>query len=461
MDHLLQLIGRFHPLLVHLPIGFILMGLLICWNKTKFKDVEKIIQFIFFWGTISGVLSLISGFLQYQQEGYLWENINTHFYAGSLTLLLTLGFYIYLRDAKPFNRIPESFYTFGLLVCLLLTGHLGGNITHGEDHLIEPLPSSVLSVLSPQKNKKKNLLTASSYKEKPIYPYLIHPILESKCIQCHNPKKSKGGLQMHTLTALKRGGKNGSILNVEFPNKSELFKRIHLPLNEKKHMPPKSREQLSKAEIKMLSQWLALGSPEETPIGSLNLKVEWITPFLSKPNTNVYPDVTLAIPNKKAIELLKQKGVLVRPVYESANILSVNTINYPGFNDADIALLNELKEHIVELNLSHSAVSDSIFKNLSTFTHLTQLKLDFTSITGKGIQALENLSYLKQLHLTNTSLRREFIENLIEFSHLEKVYLFQPNRDLLSEIRLPKEVLKRFDFGHYQLQNLASDSIVY
>ena len=35
LDDFLILIGRFHPLIVHLPIGFIVLGILIELNKKK------------------------------------------------------------------------------------------------------------------------------------------------------------------------------------------------------------------------------------------------------------------------------------------------------------------------------------------------------------------------------------------------------------------------------------------
>ena len=36
LDDLFILIGRFHPLIVHLPIGFVVLGILIELNKKKF-----------------------------------------------------------------------------------------------------------------------------------------------------------------------------------------------------------------------------------------------------------------------------------------------------------------------------------------------------------------------------------------------------------------------------------------
>ena len=66
LDDLLILFGRFHPLIIHLPIGFIILGILIEINKKNFKWSNDALTFIFFWATITGIFSIISGFLQYQ-----------------------------------------------------------------------------------------------------------------------------------------------------------------------------------------------------------------------------------------------------------------------------------------------------------------------------------------------------------------------------------------------------------
>ena len=74
-DSFLTLIGRFHPIVIHLPIGFIIIGLLIELNRKKFKESNNILKFIFFWGTISCLVSIISGYFQYLKEGLLWLSL--------------------------------------------------------------------------------------------------------------------------------------------------------------------------------------------------------------------------------------------------------------------------------------------------------------------------------------------------------------------------------------------------
>ena len=131
MEAFLTFIGRLNPLIVHLPIGFILLALLIEFYKKYSKESEKFLKFILFWSIISVFFSLISGYLQYQQEGYLWKTVQGHFYFGILTLLLCIGFYFFLQKQPFLIRIPRLFFSLGLLASLLLTGHLGGIITHG------------------------------------------------------------------------------------------------------------------------------------------------------------------------------------------------------------------------------------------------------------------------------------------------------------------------------------------
>ena len=61
IDDLLILLGRFHPLIIHLPIGFIVLGVLIELNKNNLKWSKEALQFIFFWASITGIFSIITG----------------------------------------------------------------------------------------------------------------------------------------------------------------------------------------------------------------------------------------------------------------------------------------------------------------------------------------------------------------------------------------------------------------
>ena len=53
----------------------------------------------------------------------------------------------------------------------------------------------------------------------------VQSILETKCLECHNPKKVKGELLMDTAENLKKGGDSGASVVAGKPDESELVKR--------------------------------------------------------------------------------------------------------------------------------------------------------------------------------------------------------------------------------------------
>ena len=461
MESILTFIGRFHPLIVHLPIGFILLALLLEFNRSKFKESEKILKFILYWVLLSGVFSILSGYLQYQQEGYLWESVQGHFYLGILTLILSMGFYVFLGKKTVLKRLPRSFFSISLLISLIFTGHLGGNITHGEDHLTEPL-AEVSSTLFGIGNETKTLqLNEKNFSEQSIYTGIVAPILSNKCVSCHNPKKTKGGLKLHNYEALVQGGKNGSIINFDKPEQSELFLRIHLPVEEKKHMPPKSKKQLTKAEIDFISYWIELGAPQNQTLEQLGTSRALIDPFLSKEEERFYPKIALDAPDSKILRDLIAKDLLIAPVSRESNLLKISTLNVPKFENKQMELLNGIQEHLVSIDLSYSAVNDSIFDLLAEFPNLVQIKLNHTQVTGKGILALQKNKNLKQLYLVETEINGIYLKHLSNFPSLEQVFIFQSKRNLSREIELTPKLKTIIEFGEYDLPKLPSDEVIY
>jgi hypothetical protein len=87
----------------------------------------------------------------------------------------------------------------------------------------------------------------------------IQPIFETKCLECHNPKKVKGDLLMDTAANLLKGGESGAGLVVGNPEESEIVKRMVLPHDHDDIMPPKGGP-LSEAQIALVKQWIAEGA---------------------------------------------------------------------------------------------------------------------------------------------------------------------------------------------------------
>ncbi len=87
----------------------------------------------------------------------------------------------------------------------------------------------------------------------------VQSILETNCVGCHNPEKTKGKLLMHTVEGLMKGGENGVIVVAGKPDESPLIKRITLPKDDDDIMPPEDGP-LASGDIEILKQWITQGA---------------------------------------------------------------------------------------------------------------------------------------------------------------------------------------------------------
>jgi hypothetical protein len=88
----------------------------------------------------------------------------------------------------------------------------------------------------------------------------VQTLLETKCLECHNPAKVKGDLLMDTHANLVKGGETGPGIVPGQPEKSEIITRIGLPADHDDIMPPKKSGSLTAAEIAVLKRWVAEGA---------------------------------------------------------------------------------------------------------------------------------------------------------------------------------------------------------
>ena len=464
MDIIKQLLGRLHPLLVHLPIGFIVLGLLFQWYDRKKGQFNHAITLIYLWAAISSVLACITGYLQYTSEGYTFDSIKKHLWLGVITALFSFFMYLRLQEKNKLEgirRIPIEVLAIIMLILISLTGHLGGNITHGEDFLVEPLPNSIKSALGLEIFEEKIIvLNDENWERALFYEDVINPILNNKCVSCHNPKKTKGELVLNTKDGILKGGENGEIISPNNSNESELFSRLILPKNDEDHMPPKEKTQLIKQEINLIEIWIDKGSPFEKTIGELKLPKELFEDYFPKKANFNFPDKTVEAATIDSINLVIKAGLHVEKISKESNYLRVSCVNKPDFSDKDFAILNSIYQQIAILDLGGTLITDGIFERLITFPHITVLKLDNTAITGSEIDLLSKLEYLKSLNLTSTEFEETNLKKLEQMVNLEKVYLHNTviNDKSLQDLNLGEI---NIDFGNYELPIIASDSIVY
>src|ERR1700737_2430595 len=86
------------------------------------------------------------------------------------------------------------------------------------------------------------MLAASALRaqQPPSYARQIKPFFARYCLECHNPDKLKGELNLETYKGLEAGGKKGAEFVPGKPNQSRMVLMVE---GKKKRMPPKTAKQ--------------------------------------------------------------------------------------------------------------------------------------------------------------------------------------------------------------------------
>lgn len=454
-----EFFGRFHPLLVHLPIGVLLIGLLLQWiaAKEKYTNLQHSVPFIILIGAIAAILSCISGYFLSLSGEYDESTVNWHMWMGIAVAVIAIV--LYLRLIK--KKIDRSYkvLSVGLFFLVSFTGHLGGSLTHGSDYLTSAFANSDGSSKTSQK-------VIPDVQQAFAYADIIQPMLQDKCYSCHGPSKQKGKLRMDTPELLMKGGKEGVEIIPGKADESELIKRLLLPREDKHHMAPKEKPQLTEKQVALLHWWIEQGADFNKLVKDM-AQPEKIKPVLlalqagheeikAVPNVPVEP---VEKADQAAIQKLKDAGIVIIPVAQNSNYLSVNFVTAPDAGDKEVSLLMPLKKQLAWLKLGNSKITDSAALVIGQCTNLTQLHLNNTSITDKGLEALKTISNLQSLNLVGTKVTAKGVQVLKDLKALQTVYLYQTNIEENDWEQLKKIFTKTIlDSGGYIVPILISDT---
>ena len=302
-------IGRFHPILLHLPVGILSVLCvfeLICSTQRgeqKFGEASLLMLVL---GSAGAILAVFAGIMLSREGGYAGGNFSLH---QTMGLIGTAGVLIALvvrltamgRDSMELLNAYRAVYyiSFGIMG---LGAHFGGNMSHGNKFLTQHAPEAfkgpmvgmekwMLSFVEKPKEEKPApqaevvpevrpevpaevtdkptpppspttppLPTPPAGDEKLVFQHVILPVLTAKCNKCHSEEKSKGDLRMDTYEMAIKGGENGKNFVAGKLEESLSIERIMLPDSDDEHMPPEGKDQLTPEEIELLKWWVLQGA---------------------------------------------------------------------------------------------------------------------------------------------------------------------------------------------------------
>lgn len=356
-----EVFGRLHPLILHMPIGILAFAFLmeLLSKREAYKGLRPGIGFAIKIGMISAIFAAISGYVLSLEGGYDDDLLWQHKWLGIGTTAVAIIVYLLhrVRTSKAGKKLYLPIFS-GLMFLMGAAGHIGGSLTHGSEFLLEPLTTKKITEKA----------AIANINEAKVFADVIQVIFEQKCISCHSPSKKKGELLMSTFAGLQKGGETGAFLKAGSIVNSLFLQRVHLPLKEKGHMPPKGKKQLSSDEITLLEWWVEQGALFDKKIGEIS-QTEEVTAILKKYEQaeNSVLAINVETVDESIIEKLKTSNIKIDKVLEDNPFLIVSLRDRKDLDATTFKQLRQISEQIIELDLSNTNLTDDLFSELKNF----------------------------------------------------------------------------------------------
>lgn len=403
-------LGRFHPLILHLPIGALLLTFFLDVMGRLRKNYPKTtIKYALGFSSFFSILACVFGYFLSLEGGYSEEVLDIHFWTGiTTTILITLLFLFADKRGKLIKQLFLPLFIF-TLIGISVAGHYGSVLTHGENFIkehLKPLP------------KARTITHIDSLQ---MYDDVVLKIFDDKCIQCHNTSKRKGELALHSKESILKGGESGDVVTLGNASESMLYNHILLPITDEEHMPPEGKPQLTKDEIWLIQYWLNKSEDFNVKVAAMP-KSDSLNKLLKKYlvfNKKLIKEASLS-----DIQTVESAGFLVRKLVPNKPELWVkyrrDTITKDAVNE-----LSNLKEQIVELDLSYSTLTDAMTSEIKKLKNLEKLDLNNTQISDKTLLHLQESKSLKILNLVNTGVSNKGMENFLSAVDLERAFVWE------------------------------------
>ncbi len=406
----LRFLGRFHPVVLHLPIG-LFAGVVLLEVAALTRVIERkadIIRLLVLASFLSASVAATSGALLSWEGGYNEEMLANHKWSGLAICALFAILYISLSARSVARPSPVYWSVFVASVATLgWAGHQGGSLTHGSTFLTEHMPF------------KSRPVEVALGPDAPIFDTHISPLLRDYCVQCHGPEKVKGELRMDSFEGLKAGGVSGAAMLAGDSAHSRFIQSMLLPNDHADRMPPVGKPQPKPDELALLRWWIDQGADPDAKLADLRVTPAVAHMFIRADSLEILPRSEIE-PRIAALASHKSRSVSFIAKDDPRLRVSLRQAT-----DADVEALLPLKNNLIRLDLARSAITDRSARAIGQMLNLQSLHLEHTGVTDQGIEALTGLGSLEFLNLYGTAITDASIVHLRRLSSLRRVFLWQ------------------------------------
>jgi uncharacterized membrane protein len=443
MPDAVRFIGRFHPVLLHLPIGvfaLIVFQELAAMFRRRSEGEERASLVPLFFGAASAIVAVLAGFLLYQGgeefvgsalvERHLWGGLA--FAVAAVVTFLTKAWTLSTGCRPVFYRV----LLFGSVGVMGFTSHDGASITHGENYLTEFAPAPVRKVLGLKPSEPKLKEPTAAPVAASVYAGVVAPILEQRCVQCHKEGKAKGKFRMDTYELLVKGGKEGPGLVPGKSAESNIIVRIDLPMDDEEHMPPEGKPDLTDGEVAILKWWIDNGADPAKVLADYVVPApiqEAISKLVPPAKGGAEASMSAPVPVgpddalKAVVAGLAKEfpGALTFESQQSALLTFTAVSLRANLDDTIFQKLDPVIPHLVTVDLSATRITDQAVAKLAPAKNLKMIRLAETGITDAAMDSLLKIPSLESINLYGTKVTDAGVSKLSAMPNLKRLYLWQ------------------------------------
>jgi hypothetical protein len=373
--------------------------------------------------------------------------VTQHMWGGiTLTAICWICWILHARIGEPNTT---KYYAAVLTACVLVvswTGYRGGQVSQGEEHLTEYMPSLLRHAIGLQ--DKAPLLQASTDS---FYLLRVQPIFNDRCVTCHGPNKQKSGLRLDSYGWLMRGGKHGTVIKAGTSQGGDLFRRISLSPGEDDFMPKEKKQPLSPDQVKVIELWIGAGASGNLPLNAVQqlpsgrssaaVPVEVSFPEINSANVaRAREEIASAVAQLQN----KYPNILNYESRNSADLVVNASLMGMKFGDADLRAFAPVADHITVADFSRTAITDRAAPGMPAMKRLRILRLSQTRITDATLKALSGLNQLQSLNVYRTGVTVTVLPLLEKLPKLEHVYAGQTA--IQSGVAIPQGLARKLVF---------------
>ena len=457
---LLQTVGRSHPLLVHFPVALLVVAAVSefggLWRRSP--EVGAMARGLVWFALPATFAAAFAGWTMSERDPVsraMASTLEWHRWTGVGVLALTLLCVLLRQKTSAFR---------GVLFCgaigVAVTGHLGGTMSWGEGYLLEPIqswraanaqtepaPESVVrlengaerpvgaapgvllggpsSIDVPEETKPRfKDPEADSTPTKIEFVKDIQPILETYCVECHGPRKKKGGLRLEPIDAAFPVGDEDFWTMLPGDGESSLLvQRMLLPRDDDEAMPPKG-DAVPADEIQKVITWINEGAHGPGLEHIKRVATKAADERRLDPLGVLEPTEAEQALIDGAVAALRDRGAVVQAVAQRHYGLEVNlSLLRPAANDEHLKLLRGLEPVLVRLDLSRTAVTDEGFAQLAGFPELRDLRLGGTQLNDIS-RVLQGSPKLERLNLYGTQCTNTILTYVANLKSLKRLHIW-------------------------------------